>query len=102
MGEWSDYPSEMGGTLGDWNPNADTAPAGAGGDPYAADGSYPDPDTSEAASMGTMPGGTDSQLSPFSPQGGTDFTDFLGGGLRSAAYGAVTGRGIFGGGDSLP
>ena len=82
----------------------DVATTGAGADPFgsggdggvatwgtggAGDGSdisnYP-----EAASTGNLPGGTDSQLTPFSPGGGFDFTNVLGG------AGALQKAGLFG------
>jgi len=48
----------------------------AGGDPFGGDGSdFP----SDAASTGMLPGGADGQLTPFSPGGGFDFTNLLGG-----------------------
>jgi hypothetical protein len=68
-------PSELGGTMADWTGGGDTAPAGAGGDPYA--GAPPDSSTPETFDTGTLPGGPDAQLTPFSPQGGFDFTNVL-------------------------
>jgi hypothetical protein len=62
---------------GDMTPDSsyDTAPAGAGGDPFA--GASPDTTTPETADLGLMPGGGDNQFSPFSPGGGFDFTNAL-------------------------
>jgi len=80
------------------------APIGAGGDPYGGDGSdYPQ----DAASTGVLPGGGDGQYSPFSPNGGFDFTDVLKLGGAGAAVqpawwagGGATGRGSYFGGGS--
>src|SRR5260370_33959876 len=86
----------------------DTAPAGAGGDPFAD--APPDYSSPETADTGMLPGGTDAQLSPFSPGGGFDFTDALRGagallapqGRRQGwwAGGGATRRGSFFGGGS--
>ncbi len=65
----------------------DTAPAGAGGDPYAGDDMSWMSDSggtegAEAMSTGVLPGGSDGQYSPFSPNQGFDATDVV----RNAAY----------------
>lgn len=79
MSEFSDW-----GGMGLPGPDTDTAPAGAGGDPYGG-GDYSgigDIDV-EALPTGALPGGADGQLTPFSPNGGWDFTDVLKGGVPS-------------------
>jgi hypothetical protein len=65
----------------------DTAPAGGGGDPYGGDDMSWMSDSggtegAEAASPGVLPGGSDGQWSPFSPNQGFDATDVM----RNAAY----------------
>lgn len=72
MGEWSDF-------------DGDVPPAGGGGDPFS-DAQTEDFDTSEAASVGALPGGADGQLTPFSPNGGFDYTDVLQGGFQAVGF----------------
>lgn len=131
MGEWSDFPSETGGTLGDWNQGGgdgftgggggdsggggagwDEAVSGeippdsigAGGDPFGGDGSdFP----SDAATTGMLPGGADGQLTPFSPGGGFDITNAiagLAGGARArpAGYQQAWWMGGAGGSGAFP
>jgi hypothetical protein len=57
-----------------YDPSLDVAPAGAGGDPFAD--APPDAATPETFDTGIQPGG-DSQLGPFSPNQGWDFSDAL-------------------------
>jgi len=69
----------------------DTAPAGAGGDPYAGDDMAWMSDSggtqgAEALSTGVLPGGSDGQYSPFSPNQGFDATDAI----SHAAYAYTT------------
>jgi len=53
----------------------DTAPTGAGGDPYG-DNSVP-AGSAEEWSTGMLPGGVDGQYSPYSPGGGFDYTNLF-------------------------
>src|SRR2546421_4326619 len=98
MGEWSAdwFSGEGAGTVAD----QDTAPTGAGGDPYGGGDSM---DDTEGASTGVLPGGSDGQYGPLSPNQGFDFTDLLKGGAPSTlpAAWAGAGRGFagFGSGD---
>lgn len=68
-------------------PGEDVAPVGGGGDPFA-DAPYADYASAETADLGMMPGGTDAQLTPFSPNGGFDFTDIFrsGAGAQVGSY----------------
>lgn len=108
MGEWSDIDFSNGGTGimdspdgfdggggGDsggggagWSDSGQDDLYGdvnAGGDPYGGDGSdFP----SDAGTTGMLPGGADGQLTPFSPGGGFDFTNVLGGMARAVGGGA--------------
>lgn len=72
----------------------DVAQPGAGADPFGG-GYDPGADYSssdETASIGALPGGTDSQYSPFSPNGGFDFTDVT----RNIAALSTPARGLVG------
>jgi hypothetical protein len=66
-----------------YDPSLDVTPAGAGADPFAD--APPDAATPEVFDTGIQPGG-DSQLSPFSPNQGWDFTDALRG-TQALLYG---------------
>src|SRR5437899_3016663 len=53
----------------------DTAPTGAGADPYGTN--LVPGGSAEEWSTGMLPGGPDGQLSPWSPGGGFDFTNLF-------------------------
>jgi len=109
MGE----PYDMSGdpTLGG-NPDyygIDTAPTGAGGDPYGTGDTYVPAGGAEEWSTGMLPGGADGQLSPYSPGGGFDYTNLFKGlpswmMARSAQAGALPNAGALavGGDPSIP
>jgi len=98
MGEFSDWGGM--GLPGD----TDVGPAGAGGDPYGGMDDLGDLGSFvEALPTGALPGGADNQFTPFSPNGGFDFTDVLRGtGYRLPPQRSILAKQpLFGGGGML-